>query len=117
MNEENDRIAIGYDEIVVPLARSQTVSTLSIKNEEKGTMPKPILPFFSYNIIYFFCQDKKQEISSKQKNENANQNENSNTNKEENESDDPPREVWSKKLDFLMSIIGFSVDLAGVWRL
>jgi len=30
---------------------------------------------------------------------------------------DPPREVWSKKLDFLMSIIGFSVDLAGVWRL
>ena len=47
----------------------------------------------------------------------ANQNENSNTNKEENESDDPPREVWSKKLDFLMSIIGFSVDLAGVWRL
>ncbi len=28
-----------------------------------------------------------------------------------------PREVWSKKLDFLMSIIGFSVDLAGVWRL
>jgi hypothetical protein len=38
-------------------------------------------------------------------------------NKDENESGDPPREVWSKKLDFLMSIIGFSVDLAGVWRL
>ena len=31
-------------------------------------------------------------------------------------SDDPPREKWSKKLDFLMSIIGFSVDLAGIWR-
>ena len=29
----------------------------------------------------------------------------------------PPRETWSKKLDFLMSIIGFSVDLASVWRL
>jgi hypothetical protein len=33
------------------------------------------------------------------------------------DNNDPPREVWSKKLDFLMSIIGFSVDLAGVWRL
>jgi hypothetical protein len=28
-----------------------------------------------------------------------------------------PRELWSKKMDFLMSIIGFSVDLAGIWRL
>ena len=55
MNEENDRIAIGYDEIVVPLARSQTVSTLSIKTEEKGTISTPILPFFfSYKIIYLF---------------------------------------------------------------
>jgi hypothetical protein len=27
------------------------------------------------------------------------------------------REQWSKKMDFLMSIIGFSVDLAGIWRL
>lgn len=27
------------------------------------------------------------------------------------------RETWSKKLDFLMSIIGFSVDIAGIWRL
>ena len=31
--------------------------------------------------------------------------------------DEEPREHWSKKLDFLMSIIGFSVDLAGIWRL
>lgn len=31
--------------------------------------------------------------------------------------DEPVREQWSKKLDFLMSIIGFSVDLAGIWRL
>lgn len=29
----------------------------------------------------------------------------------------PKREEWSKKLDFLMSIIGFSVDLASIWRL
>ena len=37
----------------------------------------------------------------------------------DSQSDDggPPRETWSKKLDFLMSIIGFSVDLASVWRL
>ena len=28
-----------------------------------------------------------------------------------------PRETWSKRLDFLMSIIGFSVDIAGIWRL
>ncbi len=27
------------------------------------------------------------------------------------------REQWSQKFDFLMSIIGFSVDLAGIWRL
>ena len=34
------------------------------------------------------------------------------------ESDEPvKREQWSKKMDFLMSIIGFSVDLAGIWRL
>ena len=30
---------------------------------------------------------------------------------------DTPRETWSKRLDFLMSIIGFSVDIAGIWRL
>ena len=36
---------------------------------------------------------------------------------EEDDRHHPPREIWSKKLDFLMSIIGFSVDLAGIWRL
>ena len=51
MNEENDRIAIGYDEIVVPLARSQTVSTLS-KNEEKGTNFKTRnKPVFNSNLF------------------------------------------------------------------
>lgn len=28
----------------------------------------------------------------------------------------PDRETWSKKIDFLLSVIGFAVDLANVWR-
>ncbi|XP_053127589.1 sodium-dependent noradrenaline transporter isoform X2 [Hemicordylus capensis] len=29
---------------------------------------------------------------------------------------EPGRETWGKKIDFLLSVIGFSVDLANVWR-
>ncbi|KAF7244733.1 Sodium-dependent noradrenaline transporter, partial [Varanus komodoensis] len=29
---------------------------------------------------------------------------------------EPVRETWGKKIDFLLSVIGFSVDLANVWR-
>ena len=30
--------------------------------------------------------------------------------------EDADRETWGKKVDFLLSIIGFAVDLANVWR-
>ena len=32
------------------------------------------------------------------------------------ELDTPDRETWGKKIDFLLSVIGFAVDLANFWR-
>lgn len=34
----------------------------------------------------------------------------------EKKEDEEERETWNKKLDFLLSVIGFAVDLANVWR-
>ena len=28
----------------------------------------------------------------------------------------PPRETWGKKVEFLLAVIGFAVDLGNVWR-
>ncbi|XP_034256054.1 sodium-dependent serotonin transporter isoform X2 [Thrips palmi] len=30
--------------------------------------------------------------------------------------DPPPRETWNKKVEFLLAVIGFAVDLGNVWR-
>ena len=29
---------------------------------------------------------------------------------------EPEREVWGKKIEFLLAVIGFAVDLGNVWR-
>ena len=34
----------------------------------------------------------------------------------ENSNGEEKRETWNKKIDFLLSVIGFAVDLANVWR-
>lgn len=33
-----------------------------------------------------------------------------------NPGEEEDRETWGKKIDFLLSVIGFAVDLANVWR-
>ena len=34
----------------------------------------------------------------------------------EKKQEEPERESWGKKIDFLLSVIGFAVDLGNVWR-
>ncbi|CAB0021073.1 unnamed protein product, partial [Nesidiocoris tenuis] len=29
---------------------------------------------------------------------------------------DVPRDVWSKKIEFILAVVGFAVDLGNVWR-
>lgn len=29
---------------------------------------------------------------------------------------DRPRETWAKKVEFLLAVVGFAVDLGNVWR-
>lgn len=32
------------------------------------------------------------------------------------DADEVPRETWAKKVEFLLAVIGFAVDLGNVWR-
>ena len=79
------------------------------KEEDYGNDVEEQLQLVEYD-------EKSENDEKKEKRKNSNEEKSYNLSVEV-EDDRPPREIWSKKLDFLMSIIGFSVDLAGIWRL
>ena len=37
-------------------------------------------------------------------------------NKSEGDEEAPDRETWDKKIEFLLAVVGFAVDLGNVWR-
>ncbi|RNA05089.1 sodium-dependent noradrenaline transporter [Brachionus plicatilis] len=78
----------------VPLAKSQTLSSLGTNNQQDNK---------------FIENDIMTKIDSSKMLEDSNDVDDKSTSQE-------TRETWSKKFDFLMSIIGFSVDLASIWR-
>ncbi|CAF0752641.1 unnamed protein product [Brachionus calyciflorus] len=103
INESNDFKC----DTMVPLAKSQTVSSidsnedLDLNKDDKESNEKTDPPETTKMLSYPSDLNNQKVEHNLEKCSIKNQDE---------------REKWSKKFDFLMSIIGFSVDLASIWR-